>query len=122
VVQIIVDAVAPHRPPAIGTKQPLDGFLRVIVGDVDRGLVDHERQGIVGHEAVVLEDEGERFDVGTDDGHGGSPASWDCRVGQRSVTHRKSRRAENHWWVTASPNPPYNLPTAARVSRSLCNL
>jgi hypothetical protein len=45
----------------------------VIVGDIYRALVDQERQGIVGHEAVVLEDEGERFDIGADDGHGCPP-------------------------------------------------
>ena len=70
VVQIIIDAVAPHRAPAMGAEQPLDGFFRVIVGDVHRALVDQERQRIIGYEAVVLEDEGEGLDIGADDGHG----------------------------------------------------
>ncbi len=44
VVQIIIDAVAPHLAPAIGAEQSLDGFLGVTVGDVDRALVDQKRQ------------------------------------------------------------------------------
>ncbi len=70
IVRIIVDAVAPHRAPAIGAEQSLDGFFGMIVGDVDRALVDQERHRIVGNEAVVGEDEAERFDIGADDGHG----------------------------------------------------
>jgi len=31
VVQIVVDAVAPHIAPAIGAEQPLDVFLGVVV-------------------------------------------------------------------------------------------
>ena len=75
VVQIIVDAVAPHRAPAIRAEQSLDGLFRVIVRNVDRGLVDQERHRIIGHEAVVLEDEGEGFDIGADDGHWLPPKS-----------------------------------------------
>ena len=75
VVQVIVDAVAPHRAPAIGAEQPFDGLFRVIVGDVDRALIDQERHRVVGHEAVVGEDEGEWFDIGAGDGHGHSPVS-----------------------------------------------
>ena len=33
IVQIIVDAVAPHIAPAIGAEQSLDGFLGVIAID-----------------------------------------------------------------------------------------
>ena len=40
VVQIIVDAVAPHLAPAIGAEQSLDGFFGMRVGDVDRALVE----------------------------------------------------------------------------------
>src|SRR5260370_33315914 len=70
IVRIIVDAVAPHRAPAIGAEQSLDGFFGMIVGDVDRALVDQERHRIVGNEAVVGEDEAEWFDIGADDEHG----------------------------------------------------
>ena len=73
VVQIIVDAVAPHVAPAIGAEQSLDGLFGMVVIDVDGALVDQKRHRIVGHAAVVLEDEGEGFDIGTDDRHGSSP-------------------------------------------------
>jgi hypothetical protein len=39
----------------------------VIVGDVDRALVDQERHRVIWHEAVIFEDKGERFDTGADD-------------------------------------------------------
>src|SRR3981081_3500602 len=73
VVQIIEHAVAPHLAPAIGAEQSLDGFLRVAVVDIDSALVDHEGQGIIGHQAVVFKQEGERFNV-ADNRHSNSPA------------------------------------------------
>lgn len=60
IVQIVENAVAPHIAPAVGAEQTLDGFLWLIVIDVDRGLVDHERKDAVGDETIVREDEGER--------------------------------------------------------------
>jgi hypothetical protein len=69
VVQIIVDAVAPHRAPAIGAEQSLDGFFRVVVRNVDRALVDQERHRIVRNEPVVFEDKSEGLDAVADDGH-----------------------------------------------------
>src|SRR6266567_7605881 len=38
VMQIIVDAVAPHLAPAVGAEQSLDGFFGVLVVDVDGTL------------------------------------------------------------------------------------
>ncbi len=75
VVRIVVDAVAPHRAPAIGAEQPLDGLFGVIVRHIHRTLVNQERHRVVGNEAVIGEDESERFDVGADDGHDHSPKS-----------------------------------------------
>jgi hypothetical protein len=73
VVQIVVDAVAPHVAPAVGAEQAFDGFLRMGVGDVDGALVDQERHRIVGDEAVVFENKGERLHFGADNGHDSSP-------------------------------------------------
>src|SRR5712664_2325633 len=73
VMQIIVDAVAPHLAPAVGAEQSLDGFLRVLVVDVDGALVDQERHRVVRDDAVVLEHEAERFDIVADNRHGHSP-------------------------------------------------
>src|SRR5258708_26897566 len=70
VVQIVVDAIAPHIAPAIGAEQSLDGLLGVVVIDIDGLLVDQKRHRVVGDEAVILEGEGERFDVRADDRHG----------------------------------------------------
>src|SRR6266852_2532760 len=73
VMQIIVDAVAPHLAPAVGAEQSLNGFLRVFVVDVDGTLVDQERHRVVRDQAVVLEDEAERLDIIADNRHGNSP-------------------------------------------------
>src|SRR6266700_4101358 len=70
VMQIIVDAVAPHLPPAVGAEQSLDGFLGVLVVDVDGTLVDQERHRVVRDQAVVLEHEAERLDIVADNRHG----------------------------------------------------
>src|SRR6202023_1833735 len=80
VVQIIVDAVAPHFAPAIGAEQSLDGFFGMIVIDGYRPLVDQKRHRVVRDEAVVLEREGERLDIVADHGHGNSPQLKQARV------------------------------------------
>src|SRR5260370_901474 len=67
VVQIIVDAVAPHIAPAIGAEQSLDGLFGMRVIDRDRLLINQKRQPVVRDEAVVLQDKSERFDGGADD-------------------------------------------------------
>ena len=64
IMQIVVNAVAPHIAPAVGAQQVFDGFLRGIVVEVDRALVDQERQGAIGNEAVVGKDEGGWIDAG----------------------------------------------------------
>jgi len=66
VVQIIVDAVAPHVAPAIGAEQSLDGLLGVAVRDRDRLPVDQKRQRAVRDETVVPKDESERLEVVAD--------------------------------------------------------
>ena len=91
VVQIIVDAVPPHRAPAIGAEQALDGFFRMIVGDVDRALVDQERQLVVRHQAVVRENNGDRFDIVADDGHGSLRAL--ALIGAGTNRHRRPKFA-----------------------------
>src|ERR1700681_2118998 len=64
VVQIVEDAVAPHIAPAIGAKESLDGFLGMLVVDVDGLLVEQKRQRVVRDEAVVLKGEGGRTNQG----------------------------------------------------------
>ena len=63
IVQIVVDAVAPHVPPIVGAEQVFDGLFGVIVGDIDRLLIDQKRHRIVRDQTVVLEDKGERFEI-----------------------------------------------------------
>ena len=69
IVQIVVDAVAPHVAPAIGAEQPLDGLFGMIVVDIDRALVDHKRHRVVGNQPIVREDDGERFEIFADNRH-----------------------------------------------------
>jgi hypothetical protein len=72
IMQIVVNAVAPHVAPAIGAEQLFDRPFRMIVGHIDRALVDHKRQRIVGNEAVVGKHEGEGFEIGVRKYHGHS--------------------------------------------------
>src|ERR1700753_2301039 len=61
IVQIVVDAVAPHIAPAMGAEQLFDGCLGRGAIELDRAFVDQERQRIVRNEAVIREDEGGWF-------------------------------------------------------------
>jgi hypothetical protein len=75
VVQVIVDAVAPHIAPAIGAEQSLDGFFRARVVERDGLLVDQERHRVIRNQAVVPENKGERLDIRADNRHGNSPGN-----------------------------------------------
>jgi hypothetical protein len=75
IVQVAVDAVAPHVAPAVGAEQALDSLLRMGAVDIDRGLVEQKRQGIVGDKAIVVKEESERFEVSADNRHDHPPAT-----------------------------------------------
>src|ERR1700682_2178657 len=80
VVQIVEDAVAPHVAPAIGAEQSLDGFLGMLVVDVDGLFVEQKRQRVIRDDTVVLKDKSERLDVIADDRHGESPVPNTCGI------------------------------------------
>ena len=66
VVQIIEDAVAPHITPAVGAEQTFDGLFGMVVGDVERQLVDHEGHRVVRDQSIVLEHARDRLDIRAD--------------------------------------------------------
>jgi hypothetical protein len=65
----IVDAVPPHRAPAIGAEQFFDRRFRLAAVECDRPLVDQKRHRIVRHKAVVGEDNRCWFDLVAGGGH-----------------------------------------------------
>src|SRR5215213_4625073 len=71
----------------------------MVVRNVHRGLVDQKRQGIVGHQAVVGEDESERLDIGADDGHGCLRESWNRRVGKGASATCPPSALRKQWWA-----------------------
>src|SRR6266480_5186171 len=75
IVHKIVDAVAPHRAPAVGAEQSFNRLFGMVVVDSDHALVDQEWHRVVRHEAVVFEDDGAWFWICADDGHGQAPES-----------------------------------------------
>jgi hypothetical protein len=68
--QEIVDAVPPHRAPAVGAEQLFDRSLGLAATERERALVDQERHRVVRHEAIVGEVDRSWFDIGADHGHG----------------------------------------------------
>src|SRR6185437_3654712 len=88
IMQIVVNAVAPRIAPAVGAEQVFDGFLRC-VAEIDRALVDQERQGAVGNEAVVGKDEGRWLKVQADGWQNRAP--W-LRAGLTRAAAPRSRQ------------------------------
>src|ERR1700733_9436764 len=97
IVQEVVDAVAPDvLPPTVGVEQIFDRRLRHRVIEVDRALVDHERQDVVGDEAVVLKDKGGWLLV-LDDRQDETPADMpEHSAGITEVSASRSSRETSH--------------------------
>src|SRR3981081_1230492 len=110
------EAVSPHVAPAIGAEQSFDGLFGMAVSDIDRSLVDQERQRIVRDQAVVLKDKTERLDVRADDRHGNLR---NRRVGKRRTAPCPPLACYGGGMVgTLALCPPYK--TALSASCSLC--
>src|SRR3984885_5954152 len=76
IVQVVVDAVVPTIAPAVRAEQAFDNFLGIAVAEVDRALVDQERQGIIRHQAIVGKDEGGWLEFHANSRQNEAPWSW----------------------------------------------
>ena len=57
----VVDAVTPHRAPAVGLEQAFDSRFGMAARHIHRALVDKEGHRVVRYKSVVGKNEGEGF-------------------------------------------------------------